>query len=56
MKSLLLRPSVFAIIAANQLPLLGVLFWGWSVFALLLLFWPENVIIGFFQDPGECYG
>ena len=26
----------------------GVLFWGWDVFALLVLFWMENVVVGLF--------
>ncbi len=39
-------PSVLALIAANLLPLYGVLFLGWKVFPVILLFWIENVIIG----------
>jgi hypothetical protein len=38
--------SVWVLLAANLVPLAGVLFWGWDVFALLLLFWMENVVIG----------
>ena len=44
-----LRPSVLALIAANAVPLLGVLWFGWKVFPLLLLFWFENLIIGAFN-------
>jgi hypothetical protein len=44
-----LRPSVLALIAANAVPLLGVLWFGWEVFPLLLLFWLENLIIGGFN-------
>jgi hypothetical protein len=40
------RFSGALLVAANTLPLLGVLFWGWSAFALLILFWFENVLIG----------
>ena len=41
------RPvSVWVLVAANLVPLAGVVFWGWDVFALLLLFWMENVVIG----------
>lgn len=36
------------LVAANLIPVAGVLLWGWSVFALLALFWMENVIIGAF--------
>ena len=42
------RLSIAALIAANLVPLFGVLFWDWDVFFLLLLFWSENVIIGIF--------
>jgi hypothetical protein len=44
-----LRPSVLALIAANLVPLAGVFLFQWQVFPLLLLFWFENVIIGFFN-------
>jgi hypothetical protein len=39
-------PSTLALIAANLLPLYGVLAWDWQVGPLLVLFWLENVIIG----------
>ena len=38
--------SVWVLLAANLVPLAGVLLWGWDVFALVLLFWMENVVIG----------
>ena len=40
--------SAWVLLAANLLPLAGVLFWGWDVFALLVLFWMENVVVGVF--------
>lgn len=40
------RPSVVVLLAANVIPLLGVLFLGWSTFAIVVLYWAENVIIG----------
>ena len=44
-----LPPSALVLVAANLVPLAGVLFFGWSVFATLLLFWVENVIVGGFN-------
>src|SRR5439155_16650105 len=44
-----LSPSALALVAANLVPLAGVLFFGWSVFATLLLFWLENAIVGAFN-------
>jgi hypothetical protein len=40
--------SAWVLLAANLIPVAGVLLWDWSVFALLALFWMENVIIGAF--------
>ncbi|HYL56317.1 MAG TPA: DUF6498-containing protein [Gemmatimonadales bacterium] len=46
---LLVTPTAVVLIAANLVPLAGVLFFGWSVYATLLLFWVENVIVGAFN-------
>jgi Family of unknown function (DUF6498) len=43
----LLAPSTLILLAANLLPLAGVLFWRWDAFVLLLLYWFETAIIGF---------
>jgi hypothetical protein len=56
------RPvSAWVLVAANLLPLYGVLFWNWEVFPLLALFWMENAIIGVLNaarmlaiDPGDA--
>ncbi len=40
------RASGALLVAANALPLAGVLAWGWEVFPLLVLFWMENVVVG----------
>jgi len=47
--ALRLTPSALVLVAANLIPLAGVLFFGWTVFATLLLFWVENVIVGGFN-------
>jgi hypothetical protein len=39
-------PSALALIVSNLVPLYGVLFWGWSVLALLALFWLEIMLVG----------
>ena len=44
-----LTPPAVVLIAANLVPLVGVLVFGWSVFATLLVFWAENVIVGAFN-------
>jgi hypothetical protein len=43
----LLYPSTLVLLAANLLPLAGVLFWGWDAFVLLVLYWMETAAIGF---------
>jgi len=44
-----LTPSAVALILANLVPLAGVLFLGWTLFATLLLFRLENVTVGVFS-------
>lgn len=36
-----------SLVAANLMPLAGVLFWGWDAFLLLILYWMETVVIAF---------
>lgn len=36
-------------LAANAIPVIGVVFWGWNAGVLLLLYWFENVAIGVFN-------
>lgn len=40
------QSSALALIAANSLPLFGVLFFGWDTFTIVFLYWAENVVIG----------
>lgn len=46
-----LLPSITLMVVVNLIPLVGVIWFGWSVFALLVLFWIENIIIGLFNVP-----
>jgi hypothetical protein len=38
--------SAWLLVAANLVPLAGVLLWNWNAFALIALFWMETVVIG----------
>jgi hypothetical protein len=40
------KPSSLILVVANLVPLGGVLWLGWEVFDILLLYWTESVIIG----------
>ncbi|MFC2174767.1 DUF6498-containing protein [archaeon] len=41
--------SLAAIVVANMVPVLGVLFLGWNAGHVLLLYWTENIAIGFYN-------
>jgi hypothetical protein len=40
--------SLLALVLVNLLPLLGVLFFNWDVAALVVLYWSENLVLGFY--------
>ena len=40
--------ALYWLIALNAMPVLGVLFFNWHIFELVVLYWAENVIIGVF--------
>lgn len=40
---------VIALLAANTIPLFGVLFLEWDAFFIVLLYWSENLVIGFYN-------
>jgi len=40
---------VIALLAANTIPLFGVLFLEWDAFFIVLLYWSENFVIGFYN-------
>ncbi len=41
--------AVVALVAANLVPLAGVLILGWSVWTILIVYWLENGIVGFYN-------
>lgn len=41
--------AVVALIAANAIPLIGVLSFGWNVWTILIVYWLENGIVGAFN-------
>ena len=43
--------AIALLIASNLLPLVGVLFWGWSLWSILILYWIENGIVGVINVP-----
>ncbi len=47
MRRYLLQPSTLILIAANLVPLVGVIFWDWDAFVLLMLYWLETAVIAF---------
>ncbi|HAT71402.1 MAG TPA: hypothetical protein DCS63_01120 [Elusimicrobia bacterium] len=46
--SILRLPTVIFIIVSNLLVLAGAFIWGWNLFTMLLVFWLESAIIGFY--------
>jgi hypothetical protein len=40
---------LLALVAANVVPLWGVVFLGWDAFYILLLYWAENIAVGFYN-------
>lgn len=44
-----LMPSTVVLVVSNLMVLYGLLFLGWGVFAMIFLFWLENLIIGAFN-------
>ncbi|MEE2641857.1 MAG: DUF6498-containing protein [Planctomycetota bacterium] len=41
--------SLWALVIANMVPILGGIFWGWDLRLLLVLYWAENLVIGFYN-------
>jgi hypothetical protein len=45
----LLDAPVISLLIVNAIPVWGVLFLGWDAFYIVLLYWTENLIIGFYN-------
>jgi hypothetical protein len=43
--------AIALLIGSNLLPLVGVLFWGWNLWSILILYWIENGIVGAINIP-----
>lgn len=41
------RPGSLILVGANLVPIIGVIFWGWDAFVLLILYWLETAVIAF---------
>ncbi len=41
--------TALMILLGNAIPVLGVIFWGWDIFSLFVMFWLENIIMGLFM-------
>jgi hypothetical protein len=41
--------SLIALVAANILPIYGVIVFAWDAFNIVLLYWAENLVIGFYN-------
>lgn len=43
------RTSLLVLIIANTIPLFGVVFFDWSLFNVILIYWVENVVVWLFN-------
>ena len=41
--------SIFILVIVNLIPLFGVIFYNWSIGSIMLLYWLENIVIGYFN-------
>jgi len=47
--SLSSRLTPLALVLGNLLPVVGILAWGWDVASVVIFYWTENLIIGFYN-------
>jgi hypothetical protein len=48
-KEYLTNIPLIALVSANLIPFWGVLFLGWDAFHVVLLYWSENIAVGFYN-------
>ena len=48
----ILSPASILLVLTNLVPLIGVIWWGWDAFLLLMLYWMETAIIAFWTYVG----
>lgn len=41
--------SLISLVSANLIPFFGVLYLGWEAFHIVLLYWSENIVVGFYN-------
>jgi len=41
--------STFYLVLSNLIPLFGVLFFAWSIFSVIFIYWCENIVVGFYN-------
>lgn len=41
--------AIVTLLVTNLIPLLGVFYWGWDLYTVILLYWAENGVIGFYN-------
>ena len=48
-RGIISRLPLIALLGANAIPLVGVVFFKWDAFGIVLLYWSENVVVGFYN-------
>lgn len=49
LQSYITNIPLLVLVLANMLPIYGVVVFGWDAFSIVLLYWAENLIIGFYN-------
>ncbi len=43
------KPSINALLISNLVPLIGIIFFDWNIFSIMIAYWLENLVIGFYN-------